>query len=63
MIEFTVTEIILLAWAGIATAAALHYREEDRNHKRFVCTLIDDKNLRKEFYAKVDKYTEEQNAL
>ena len=42
MIEFTLTEIILLAWAGIATGLALHYREEDRNHRRFVTTLIED---------------------
>jgi len=61
MIEFTFTEIILLAWAGIATAMALHYREEDKNHRRFVCTLIDDKNLRREFYDKVDKHIEEKS--
>jgi len=60
MIEFTLTEIILLAWAGIATGLALHYREEDKNHRRFVTTLIEDKNLRREFYDKVDRHIEER---
>ena len=59
MIEFTLTEIVLLAWAGIATGMALHYWEEDRNHRRFVTTLIENKGLREEFYSKIDKHIEE----
>jgi hypothetical protein len=59
MIEFTLTEIVLLAWAGIATGVAMHYREQERNHKRFVCTLIENKDLREEFYSTVDNHIEE----
>ena len=59
MIELSFTEIILLAWAGIATGMALHYREEDRNHRGFVTTLIENKNLRDEFFVKVDANKEE----
>jgi hypothetical protein len=59
MIEFSLIEILLLAWAGIATGMALHYREEDRNHRGFVATLIENKGLRTEFFDKVDTHREE----
>ena len=59
MIELSFTEIILLTWAGIATGMALHYREEDRNHKGFVSALIENKGLREEFFVKVDADNEE----
>lgn len=59
MIELSFTEVILLAWAGIATGMALHYREEDRNHKGFVFALIENKGLREEFFVKVDADNEE----
>jgi len=59
MIELSFTEIILLAWAGIATGMALHYRQEDRNHRGFVTTLIENKGLRDEFFVKVDANKEE----
>jgi len=59
MIELSFTEVILLAWAGIATGMALHYREEHRNHKGFVSALIENKGLREEFFVKVDADNEE----
>ena len=59
MIELSFTEVILLAWAGIATGMALHYREEDRNHKGFVSALIENKGLREEVFVKVDADNEE----
>jgi len=59
MIELSFIEVILLAWAGIATGMALHYREEDRNHKGFVSALIENKGLREEFFVKVDADNEE----
>ena len=59
MIEFTLTEIVLLAWAGLATGMALHYRQEDRNHRGFVITLIEHKGLRDEFFDKIDSKKEE----
>ena len=59
MIELSFTEVILLAWAGIATGIALHYREEDKNHKGFVSALIENKGLREEFFVKVDANNEE----
>ena len=59
MIEFTLTEIFLLAWAGLATGMAVHYRQEDRNHKSFVATLIEHKGLRAEFFDKIDTHNKE----
>jgi len=59
MIEFTLTEIVLLAWAGIATGLALHFYEQNRDTRRFVTTLIENKGLRNEFYDKIDKHIEE----
>ena len=59
MIELSFIEVILLAWAGIATGMALHYREEDRNHKGFVSALIEYKGLREEFFVKVVADNEE----
>jgi hypothetical protein len=59
MIEISLIEILLLAWAGIATGMALHYREEDKNHRGFVATLIENKDLRAEFFNKVDTHIEE----
>ena len=59
MIEFTLTEIVLLAWAGIATGLALHFYEQNRDTRRFVTTLIENKGLRNEFYDKIDKDIEE----
>jgi hypothetical protein len=59
MIEFTLTEIVLLTWAGIATGLALHFYEQNRDTRRFVTTLIENKGLRNEFYDKIDKHIEE----
>jgi len=59
MIELSFIDVILLAWAGIATGMAVHYREEDRNHRGFVATLIEHKGLRTEFFDKIDTHKEE----
>ena len=59
MIELSFTEIILLVWAGLATGMALHYRQEDKNHRGFVNTLIEHKGLRDEFFDKIDTHKEE----
>jgi hypothetical protein len=59
MIEISLIEILLLAWAGIATGMALHYREQDKHHRGFVATLIENKGLRTEFFDKVDTHIEE----
>jgi len=59
MIEITFTEILLLAWAGIATGMALHYRDQERNHRGLVSTLIENKDLRAEFFNKVDTHIKE----
>jgi hypothetical protein len=59
MIELSITEVILLSWAGLATGMALHYRQEDRNHRSFVATLIENKGLRDEFFGKIDTHKEE----
>jgi hypothetical protein len=59
VVELSFTEIILLSWAGLATGMALHYRQEDRNHRSFVTTLIEHKGLRAEFFDKIDTHNKE----
>lgn len=48
MIEITMTEIFLLAWAGLATAAWLSAREESRVVKKLMVHFIENKEAREQ---------------
>jgi hypothetical protein len=62
MIEFTVLDLVLLVWAGLATSLALHFFDKERSHKTFVTVLIENKSLREEFFNKIDEHNEEKRA-
>lgn len=60
MIEISIVDFVLLVWAGLATSLALHFYDKERDHKRFVEALIENKNLRKDFFETMDtKFKEE----
>ena len=48
MIEITLTEIVLIVWAGLATAAWLSAREDARVSRKILVLFIEDKNAREQ---------------
>ena len=48
MIEITFTEMVLLAWAVLATAAAFKYKDETRMCKRMMVAFIENKGVREQ---------------
>ena len=62
MIELSITDVFFIAWGGIATGLACHYYAKERGHNMFVQTLIHRKELRDEFFAKIDEHIEEKEA-
>ena len=46
MIEFTVTEFVLLCWAVVATAYMFRYKHEQRKTDVFIRAILDDAELR-----------------
>ena len=60
MIEVTLIEVVLLVWAGLATAAALKYREDVRATRFMMRVFIEDKNVRDQMLASYAKVMGEQ---
>jgi len=58
MIEVSITEIVLFAWAIIATGYALKFKQDSQMGRRFVQALLEDEELRK----LITEYKEVQNA-
>jgi len=59
MIEVSITEIVLFAWAIIATGYAYKFKQESQMGKRFVQALLEDEELRNRL---ITEYKEVQNA-
>jgi hypothetical protein len=59
MIEVSITEIALFAWAIIATGYAFKFKQEAQMGKRFVQALLEDEELRNRL---ITEYKEVQNA-
>jgi len=58
MIELSVTDVLLFAWAAIATVFAFKYKEEAHMSKYVIHKILSDKKLREEMtegYEKVQK--------
>lgn len=55
MIEYTVTEIVLFAWAIIATGYAFRYADEAMNLKLMLKTLAFDAEMRDRFVKHFSK--------
>ena len=61
MIEMTITEIILLAWAGLATAAWLSARDESRVVKKLMVHFIENKEAREQLLKAHSEFVEHMN--
>jgi hypothetical protein len=56
MIEFTVTEFVLLCWAVLATAYAFKYKHEKRGADYFIRAILDDVELRNHLVDDYNKF-------
>jgi len=56
MIELSFTDVLFIAWGGIATGLACHFYAKERGHNMFVQALIHKKELREDFFAKMDEH-------
>ena len=59
MIEISLTEIVLLVWAGLATASWLHAREDARVGKKLLQLLIENKDAREQIIKAYEKSVRE----
>lgn len=60
MIEFTLTEIVLIAWAGLATAAWLSAKEDARVGRKMLALFIENKEAREQIIKAHEKFMREQ---
>jgi hypothetical protein len=60
MIELSLTDILFIAWGGIASALACHFYAKERAHNIFVQALIENQTLRGEFFHRVDSMKEKE---
>jgi hypothetical protein len=61
MIEITLTEMALFAWAVLATAAMFKYKDEARSLKRMMVMFIESKEAREQLVAAHAKFMEERS--
>jgi len=62
MIELSVTDVLLFAWAAIATTYAFKYREEAHMHKYVIHKILNDKKLRDEMVSGYEQAQQEMKA-
>lgn len=62
MIELSVTDVLLFAWAAIATVFAFKYKEEAHMSKYVIHKILSDKKLREEMTAGYEKVQKEMEA-
>jgi hypothetical protein len=60
MIEVSITEIVLFAWAVLATASALKYKQQEQGAKRFIQAMMEDDKMRDALVADFKNHMEEQ---
>ena len=61
MIEVSLTEIFLFAWASLATGYACKYRVEERKAHHFIKLILTDKEMRTKITEDFDEW-EKRNA-
>ena len=61
MIEITFTEMVLLAWAVFATAAAFKLRDEARSARRMLIVFIENKDAREQLLKAHDNFMRSQS--
>jgi hypothetical protein len=62
MIEVSTIEIVLFAWAIIATGYALKYKSEARGADVFIKVLLENKEVRDDVVAKFEQFRKEQQS-
>jgi len=60
MIELSFTDVLFIVWGGIATGLACHFYAKERGHNMFVRSLIHNKELRDDFFVKMDEHIAEE---
>lgn len=60
MIEISLIEMVLLAWAVLATAAAFKYKDEARMGKRMLQVFIERKDVRDQLIAAHAEFMKER---
>jgi len=61
MIEITLTEMVLLAWGVLATAAAFKYKDDAHSFKRMLQIFIENKGARDQLIKAHEAFMKEQN--
>jgi hypothetical protein len=61
MIEITFTEMVLLAWAVLATATAFKLRDEARSARRMLIVFIENKDAREQLLKAHDNFMRSQS--
>mgnify|MGYP003334666436 CR=1 FL=1 len=59
MIEISLTEIVFLVWAGLATAAWLSAREDARIAKKMLHLFIENKDAREQIIKAHENFVRE----
>jgi hypothetical protein len=62
MIEVSTIEIVLFAWAIIATGYALKYKSEAKGADVFIKVLLENKEVRDDVVAKFEQFRKEQQS-
>lgn len=60
MIEVSITEIVLFAWAVLATAYALKYKQQEMGAKMFIRAIMEDDKMRDALVKDFKSHMEEQ---
>jgi hypothetical protein len=60
MIEITFVEMVLFAWAVLATAAALKYKDDLRSIKRMMVAFVENKGVREQILKAHEEFMKEQ---
>ena len=60
MIEFTLTEIVFMVWAALATASWLSAREEARMSNKMVLLFIENKEVREQVLKAHEEFLRKQ---
>jgi hypothetical protein len=62
MIEVSVVDVLLFAWAAIATVYAFKYKEDAHMSKYVIHKILNDKKLRDEMIAGYEQAQQEMKA-
>ena len=60
MIEISLTELVLLGWAVLATASWLHARDDARMSKHVLRLLLDDPEAREQIIKAHEEFMRKQ---